>query len=184
MTEQPDETSTTTGKGSDDAVRRFTRVYRVGIDATPDTLDLDTRIEAFVQDLVQRGLRPVSTPTLDELSDPVGHHTQGRLPEGRPGVAARHADRRPPTGYRWATLGVDAVPAWAYDYQAAVDAHTSALGGPDGGNDSETGVTSHGGDDLRGYDGHDAPSDTPTYDQTAHDHLNQMIAESDQHEQG
>lgn len=165
MTDTPDETQTITGRRSTDEVRRFTKVYRVGIDATPDTLNLDDRVEAFAQELVQRGLRPVSEFTLDDLSEPVGHHTAARHADGR------HADRRPPTGYRYATLGVEAVPARAYDLGAAADAHTAAERAA-----RVEGVT-------RGYDADLGPSDTPTYDQTAHEHLESLIADSSETEQ-
>lgn len=172
-----DETQTRTGRHAPDDVRRFTRKFRVGIDATPDTLDLGTRTEAFVQELVQRGLRPVSDTTLDELSEPVGHHTegdlgdpgrhgQGRLPESRPGAKARHVDRRPPTGFRVATLGVDAVPAYAYDYQAAADAHIAAerAAEVEGSDENPNEVTR---------------TDLPVYDE-ARARLEGMINESDQ----
>lgn len=168
-TEQSQDTATRTGTHASGDVRHFQKTYRVGVDATPETLNLDTRVEAFVQELVQRGLRPVSDVRLDELSEPVMHHTEGRLPESRPGTTARFVDRRPPTGYRWATLGVDAVPAWAYDYGAAADAHTAAERAAEIEQRDET---------VRGYDA-DLPSETPTYDATAHDHLEGLIAADD-----
>lgn len=137
---------------------RHQQTYRVGLHATAENLATDTRIENLVQDAVQRGLRPVGSPALDELSEPVGHHTEERHADGR------HADRRPPTGYRNATFGVDCVRAGEYDYDAAAEAHAAALGEQD--------VT------ARGYDAEIGESETPTYDATAHDHLEGLITDS------
>jgi hypothetical protein len=147
---------------------RHQQTYRVGLNATAENLVTDTRIENLVQDAVQRGLRPVGSPALDELSDPVGHHTAQRHADGR------HADRRPPTGYRSATFGVDCVRAGEYDYDAAAEAHTAALTGETGEQDGT----------ARGYDAEIGESETPTYDATAHDHLEGLIADSSVGEQG